>query len=68
MLGEPEYDVPSFLWNPLGRPMQLDVTERRLAAFAAAGLDEERMRAWAVIRGAYLGADENEERVLRALV
>ena len=48
--------------------MQLDVTERRLAAFAAAGLDEERMRAWAVIRGAYLGADEHEERVLRALV
>ena len=48
--------------------MRLDVTERRLAAFAAAGLDEERMRAWTVIRGAYLGADENEERVLRALV
>jgi len=68
MLGEPEYDVASFLWNPLGTTMQLDVTERRLAAFAAAGLDQERMRAWAVIRGAYLGADEQEERVLRALV
>jgi streptomycin 6-kinase len=67
MLGEPEYDVPSYLWNPLGTTMRLDVTERRLAAFAAAGLDEGRMRAWAVIRGAYLGADENEERVLRAL-
>ena len=68
MLGEPEYDVPSFLRNPLGSTMQLDVTERRLAAFAAAGLDERRMRAWAVIRGAFLGADETEERVLRALV
>ena len=68
MLGEPEFDVASFLWNPLGSTMRLDVTERRLAAFAAAGLDEERMRAWAVIRGAYLGADENEERVLRSLV
>jgi streptomycin 6-kinase len=67
MLGEPEYDVASFLWNPLGTTMQLDVSERRLAAFAAAGLGQERMRAWAVIRGAYLGADEQEERVLRAL-
>ena len=48
--------------------MRLDVTERRLAAFAAAGLDEARMRAWAVIRGVYLGADENETEVLRALL
>ncbi len=68
MLGEPEYDVPSFLWNPLPYRMKLDVTERRLAAFAAAGLDEGRMRAWAVIRGAYLGADNQEARVLRALL
>ncbi len=68
MLGEPEYDVPSFLWNPLPYRMKLGVTERRLAAFAAAGLDEERMRAWSVIRGAYLGADEDEADVLRALV
>ena len=68
MLGEPEYDVPSFLWNPLPYRMRLDVTERRLAAFAAAGLDEERMRVWAVIRGAYLGADDDESDVLRALL
>ena len=68
MLGEPEYDVPSFLWNPLPYRMRRDVTERRLAAFAAAGLDDERMRMWAVIRGAYLGADEKEAEVLRALV
>lgn len=68
MLGEPEYDVASFLWNPLSYRMRLDVTERRIAAFAAAGLDEERIRAWAVIRGAYLGADATETRVLRALV
>ena len=47
MLGEPEYDVASFLWNPLSYRMRLDVTERRLAAFAAAGLDEKRIRAWA---------------------
>ena len=68
MLGEPEYDIPSFLWNPIPYRMRLDVTERRLAAFAAAGLDEQRMRMWAVIRGAYLGADEQESAVLRSLL
>ena len=67
-LGEPEFDVPSFLWNPLSYRMTPTATERRLAAFAAAGLDEERMRAWSVIRGAYLGADESESKMLRALV
>ena len=68
MLGEPEFDVPSFLRNPLSYTMQADVTERRLRAFADAGLDEERMRSWAVIRCAYLGANAEEERVLRSLV
>lgn len=68
MVGDPEFDVPSFLWNPLQCRMTLDVTERRLAAFAAAGLNEERMLMWSVIRGAYLGADEDEVRVLRALL
>jgi len=68
MLGEPEYDVPSFLRNPIFSTMDIDVTERRLAAFADAGLDQERMRAWAVIRCAFLGADEGEERVLRGLI
>ena len=34
--------------------MTLEETERRLTAFAEAGLDERRMRAWALIRGAYL--------------
>jgi streptomycin 6-kinase len=66
MLGEPEYDVPSYLWNPLSYRMRRDVTDRRLAAFAAAGLDEERMRKWTVIRGVYLRPDEAEE--LAALV
>jgi hypothetical protein len=35
---------------------------------SAAGLDEARMRVWAVIRGAFLGADRNEAEVLRALL
>ncbi len=54
MLGEPEFDVPPFLWNPLGSQMTQEETERRLAAFAEAGLDPTRMRTWALIRGAYL--------------
>jgi streptomycin 6-kinase len=58
MLGEPEYDVPSFLWNPYFSRMSFDVTERRIAAFVAAGLDEGRIRAWTVIRGAYLRPDD----------
>jgi streptomycin 6-kinase len=68
MLGEPEFDVPSFLWNPLTYRMRKDVTEQRLAAFAEAGLDQERMRAWAVVRGAYLRTDQHEVDVLRSLL
>jgi streptomycin 6-kinase len=66
MLGEPEFDVPSFLWNPLPCRLRVDLLEARLAAFATAGLDEERIRKWTVIRGAYLQPQEAE--VLRALV
>jgi len=44
------------------------VTEARLAAFAAAGLDDRRMRAWAVIRGAYLSSNPQHLEVLRALL
>lgn len=68
MLGEREFDVAPFLWNPFPYRMRIDVTERRLRRFAAAGLDEDRMRAWAVIRGAYLRTDAHELAVLRALV
>ena len=66
MLGEPEFDVASFLWNPLSYRMRPDVTERRIAAFVAAGLDERRIRMWAIIRGAYLAPEEAVE-VLRGL-
>ena len=59
-LGEPEFDVPSFLWNPLPCRLRVELLESRLAAFAAAGLDEERMRIWTVIRGAYLQPQEAE--------
>jgi streptomycin 6-kinase len=69
-LAEPEFDVPSFLWNPFpgpGQPrMRLDRTLRRLAAFEAAGLDPARMRAWTAIRGAYLDVDASA--TIRALL
>jgi streptomycin 6-kinase len=54
-LADREYDVPSFLWNPIGNRMEDgEQTERRIAAFVSAGLDDFRIRAWTVIRGAYL--------------
>ena len=54
-LADREYDVPSFLWNPIGNRMDDGVqTEPRIAAFVSAGLDDFRIRAWTVIRGAYL--------------
>jgi streptomycin 6-kinase len=66
MRGEPEYDVPSVLWNPLPCRLRIEHLEARLGAFAAAGLDEERIRQWTVIRGAYLQPQEAE--ALLALV
>ena len=66
MLGEPEYDVASFLWNPLPARLRVEHLEARIAAFAAAGLDEGRIRAWTVIRGACL--QPQEAAALRALV
>jgi streptomycin 6-kinase len=66
-LADREYDVPSFLWNPISNRMNdSDQTERRIAAFVAAGLDDYRIRAWTVIRGAYLRPDYSDR--LRALI
>jgi streptomycin 6-kinase len=72
-LAEPEFDVPSFLWNPwdpvAGRGfMPLERTLRRIAAFEAAGLDGGRIRAWTLIRGAYLGAEPDEAETIRELL
>ena len=68
-LADREYDVPSFLWNPLGNRLEdRDRTERRIAAFAAAGLDERRIRAWTVIRGAYLRCEPDMAGRIRALL
>jgi streptomycin 6-kinase len=66
-LADREYDLPSFLWNPLDNRMDdREQTERRIAAFVAAGLDDFRIRAWTVIRGAYLRPDHADP--IRALL
>jgi streptomycin 6-kinase len=77
MVGEPEFDVPTFLWNPIGHMPTRDVVERWIAAFADAGLDGNRLRQWAIVRGTYQGLplsrSETAEtspqlRVVRALL
>jgi streptomycin 6-kinase len=71
--GDREFDVPTFLWNPIDMAtghgsLPLERTLRRLDAFAEAGLDPWKMRAWTAIRAAYLGADDDEAAVIRMLI
>ncbi len=66
-LADREYDVPSFLWNPLDNLMDdHEQTERRIAAFVASGLDDFKIRAWSVIRGSYMRPQDHFVRALRA--
>lgn len=67
-LADREYDVYTWLHNPLSYVMEREATERRIAAFVAAGLDDFRIRAWAVVRGAYLGGLGVEGEVLADLL
>jgi streptomycin 6-kinase len=68
-LADREYDLFSWLRNPLSyRMVDRERTERRIAAFVAAGLDDFRIRAWAIVRGAYLTDDEGELELLRSLL
>jgi streptomycin 6-kinase len=68
-LSDREYDVASFLWNPMDNRMEdLEQTERRIQAFVAAGLDEFRIRAWTVIRGSYLRSGAEYRAGLSALL
>ena len=62
-LGEPEYDIAPFLWNPILTEPTRERTEERLTAFAAAGLDRDRMRHWAIVRGTILGLPVHAGRV-----
>lgn len=68
-LSDREYDLFSWLRNPLSyRMVDREQTERRIAAFVAAGLDDRRIRIWAVVRGAYLTDDPDELALLRDLL
>jgi streptomycin 6-kinase len=67
-LADREYDVYTWLHNPLPYVMNRDDVERRIAHFVAAGLDDYRIRAWAVVRGAYLGGRGVEADVLAGLL
>ncbi len=68
-LADREYDVSSFLWNPIGNRLEDGAqTERRIAAFVDAGLDDFRIRAWTVIRGSYLRTEREYVEPLRALI
>jgi streptomycin 6-kinase len=67
-LADREYDVYTWLHNPLPYVMNRETTEKRIAAFVAAGLDDYRIRAWAIIRGAYLGGEGVEATVLGELL
>ena len=67
-LADREYDVYTWLHNPLPYRMTRADVERRIAHFVAAGLDDRRIRAWAVVRGAYLSADPHEHAVLGSLL
>lgn len=64
LIAEPEFDVATLLWNPLQRTVTPDITERRIRQLSAAGLDERRIREWAIVRGTQLGLplrpDEDE--------
>ena len=50
-VGEPEFDVLPFLANPMGTAARRERTERRIRSFTDAGLDGDRIRAWAIVRG-----------------
>jgi streptomycin 6-kinase len=68
-LADREYDVPSYLWNPMFHRMDdRDLTERRISTFVDAGLDEYLIRAWTVIRGSYLRSGSEYVASLRDLV
>jgi streptomycin 6-kinase len=73
-IGEPEFDVPSFLWNPLSSVPTPERTHARIRGFATAGLDPERIRQWTLVRGICSGLppeaedDSRQLRVVRQLL
>jgi streptomycin 6-kinase len=58
MYGEPEFDIATLMWNPVGHVATPSSVEHCLEVFASAGLDRWRMRAWAIVRATYLGCSD----------
>jgi streptomycin 6-kinase len=67
-LADREYDVYTWLYNPREYVVTRDDAEARIAPFVAAGLDDFKIRAWSVIRAAYLNHSAHERAVFRALL
>lgn len=68
-LSDREYDCFSWLRNPLShRMVDRERTERRIAAFVAAGLDDYKVRVWTIVRGAFLTDDPGELELLASLL
>lgn len=55
LIADREFDVVTLLWNPFHSVPTPEVIERRIAQLAAGGLDERRIREWAIVRGTQLG-------------
>lgn len=72
LLAEPEFDVVTLLWNPVHVAPTAAIVERRIHALVDAGLNERRIRDWAIVRGTYLGLPlapgENEVTVRQLAV
>ena len=68
-LSDREYDCFSWLRNPLSYRMNdRERTERRIAAFVGAGLDDYRIRVWTIVRGAFLTDEPDELELLATLL
>lgn len=63
-----EYDVYTWLYNPREYVVTREDAEARIAPFVAAGLDDFKIRAWSVIRAAYLNWSAHERAVFRSLL
>lgn len=72
LIAEPEFDVVTLLWNPLQLVPTPEITERRISQLTTSGLDERRLRDWAIVRGTQLGLplgpDEDESTSRQLLV
>jgi streptomycin 6-kinase len=67
-LADREYDVYAWLHNPIPYELTREDVERRIGHFVAAGLDEHKVRAWSLIRAAYLMDDPRELDVMGSLL